>query len=167
MMIVTLHQASRGGRVKVCQAQGEDGPLRSGGGGTVREELGSGGTAATRGSGGETEIGAEIEKGTGMQNVKKKYPHNYHKSSIFELKCVLKHRYNFFYAKGGKGEVKMLVIVEGEGERSGGRAEEEASGNTTCLSSWRRKNRKMKFKPRQGKDMLCQDFRGGSWEILV
>ena len=65
-MIVTLHQASRGGRVKVCQARDEDGPLRSGGGGTVREEQGSGGTAVTRESGGETEIGAEIEKGTGI-----------------------------------------------------------------------------------------------------
>jgi hypothetical protein len=71
MMIVMLRQASRGGSVKVCQARDEDGPLRSGGGGSVREELGSGGTAATRESGGGTGIGEGTEKGTGMQSVKK------------------------------------------------------------------------------------------------
>lgn len=41
----------------------------------------------------------------------------------------------------------MLVMAGEGGERSGGRLVEEASGSTTCLSSWRRK---MKFKLRQG-----------------
>ena len=68
MMIVTLHRASsRGGCVKACQVQGEGGHLQSREGGSVREEPGSGGTAVTRESGGETEIGeVEREKGIGM-----------------------------------------------------------------------------------------------------
>lgn len=72
-MIVMLHQASRGGRVKACQAQDEDGHLQNAGGGSVREELDSGGTAVTRESGGETEVEVETERGIGMQSMKKNH----------------------------------------------------------------------------------------------
>lgn len=66
MMIVMLHQGNRGGHVKPCPGQDEDGHLRNTGGGSVREGRGSGGTAVMRESGGETEIEVETEKKTGM-----------------------------------------------------------------------------------------------------
>ena len=71
MMIVMLHQASRGGCVKACQVQDEAGHLQSAGGESVGGELGSGGTAVTRESGEGTEIEVETERGIGMQSVKK------------------------------------------------------------------------------------------------
>jgi hypothetical protein len=75
-----------------------------------------------------------------------------------------------YKSKGGRGEGKILVMVGEEGERSGGRVA-EASGNTTCLSGWRRRNWKMKFKPRQGEDYMytCSSvriyFRGCRWVL--